>query len=881
MNQKLRLEVLLVAMDRVTAPLKRVLGGASSTARGVKDLRDKLKALNDQQAAVGGVQKHAAEYARLTNQFKIHTAVLEGMRQSGTATAAGIKRQEGAVRRLSEAMEQQRVAAGKARMALNAMGVGGNLGAAQERLRANIDQTNAALDRQKQRLASLNAAQRQAGQLAARGAAVSAAGAGMFYGGARASHAAMGVMGQARHAATEEMRIKALGLGEQESGKAIEFAKTFKSFGTSKLDNLELMRDAVTVFNDRHHAEEAMPILAKMKFANEAAFGGEQGGDNARKFMDMMKVIEMRGGANNKEDFERNANMIQQVITATGGRVGAAEWMHVIQRGKLAAKGFDEKEFFYRLEPMVQQMGGDAVGTGLTAAYQNLYQGRTTKRAAMNLEKYGLIGDYSKVKHDKVGQTSQLNPGALKGGDIFRRSQFEWMETVLIPALRAKGVAEGQETLDAIGSIFSNTNAGALMALMYQQRDIVQKGYELNSKAADIDQLHGLAQDSPGGKEIELRKRRDDLYAEMSSAALPAYVALLEAVTSVTRGIANFAAAHPALTKAVVYAAGGVALLVTGIGALAIPIGLVMLKGAALRMVLARLGLQFTFSGAAMGALRGAAGALMAGLRGLAGMLSWAGTAAMGVLRTGSAWALTALRALAGFLVANPIVGALALLGTAAYMVWRNWEGMKGGFIAICEDLSAAVGGWWDSVRGGANALWTDLVSLKDRFMLAGADMMEGLVNGITSKITAVRDAISMVAGDSIDWFKEKLGIHSPSRVFLELGGYVGEGAALGIAQGSAGVRAAALGMAAAAMVPMAIPAANAGPAMAPYAASRSASMAAPAAGMAITRGPIQITINAAPGMDPQAIARAVSAELDRRERDAASRRYSRMDDID
>ena len=55
------------------------------------------------------------------------------------------------VARLREALEQQRVAAGKARIALNLMGVGGNLNAAQDRLRSSIDQTNAALDKQRQR----------------------------------------------------------------------------------------------------------------------------------------------------------------------------------------------------------------------------------------------------------------------------------------------------------------------------------------------------------------------------------------------------------------------------------------------------------------------------------------------------------------------------------------------------------------------------------------------------------------------------------------------------------------------------------------------------------------------------------------------------------
>lgn len=49
----------------------------------------------------------------------------------------------------------------------------------------------------------------------------------------------------------------------------------------------------------------------------------------------------------------------------------------------------------------------------------------------------------------------------------------------------------------------------------------------------------------------------------------------------------------------------------------------------------------------------------------------------------------------------------------------------------------------------------------------------------------------------------------------------------------------------------------------------------------AVSSGPIQITINAAPGMDPQSIARAVAAELDRRERASRSRVRGSMQDID
>jgi hypothetical protein len=242
--------------------------------------------------------------------------------------------------------------------------------------------------------------------------------------------------------------------------------------------------------------------------------------------MDMMKVIEMRNGANNREDFERNGNLVQQVITATGGRVGAEDWLNLIKTGGVSAKGISEKEFFYRLEPLVQEMGGHRVGTGMMSAYQNIYQGRTTKRAANQLDELGLIADPTKVKHDKVGQIAQLGVGALKGSDIFQRSQFEWMEKILIPALQAKGLTSEKQILDAMGGIFSNRNAAGLFATMYQQRGMINKSFALNEHAADVNTLYGLTKGTASGEEIELLKRRDDLYGRMSATLLPPVSAL-------------------------------------------------------------------------------------------------------------------------------------------------------------------------------------------------------------------------------------------------------------------------------------------------------------------------------------------------------------------
>jgi hypothetical protein len=57
-----------------------------------------------------------------------------------------------------------------------------------------------------------------------------------------------------------------------------------------------------------------------------------------------------------------------------------------------------------------------------------------------------------------------------------------------------------------------------------------------------------------------------------------------------------------------------------------------------------------------------------------------------------------------------------------------------------------------------------------------GANLISGLVSDITSCLGAVQDAIANVASNTVDC-KEKLGIHSPSRVFGELGGFITQGA--------------------------------------------------------------------------------------------------------
>lgn len=143
-----------------------------------------------------------------------------------------------------------------------------------------------------------------------------------------------------------------------------------------------------------------------------------------------------------------------------------------------------------------------------------------------------------------------------------------------------------------------------------------------------------------------------------------------------------------------------------------------------------------------------------------------------------------------------------------------------------------------------------------------------------------------MSVGDSVvGWFKEKLGIHSPSRVFADLGGYTMSGLEQGLAQNQRGpldvvskVASSMAGIGAGIAIGTGSAAAGISIDSRPpiSAASRTggAPMTAPAA-------PIVINIHPPAGADEQLIARLVAERIERLEAQKSARSRSRLTDKD
>ncbi|TNC77541.1 phage tail protein [Janthinobacterium lividum] len=965
-GRDLKLQVVFAALDKITGPLKKIMGGSSDTAKALKATSDRLRDLNAQ-------QKNISKFRELHGGLDATRSKLEAAQQKVVSLATKMKQTEAPTRAMTREFNAAVKAAGALKTAgqqqaqqlqvmrerLGAAGIGTKDLANHERtLRSEIEATNKTMTLQQQKLANAagkqqrvtNATQHadklrsKAGSIAMAGAGATAAGAVMAMPIAKGLH-------EAKHYQLEKARVNALGLGPKTSQQAIAFAKNMKTYGTSQNENLELVRDAMSIFGDLHHAEMVAPTLAKMKFANKAFFGKESGEENERIFMDLLKVIEQRGGTASSEKFHDQANMMQKVITATGGRVGPTEWLNFIKTGGIAAKIMDDKQFYYQMEPLVQEVGGHRAGTALMSGYSNLYQGRTTKRAVHNMEKLGLIGDHSKVTHDKVGQVSTLGPGALLGSDIFRRSQFEWLEKVLLPQLAKKGITDPKKIEDIIGGLFSTRTAGNQFLDMFKQRIQMHKNAKLNEGAYDIEQMDALGKQQAGGAELEATARLADLKLVMGEKILPLYAQGLEmAISTITR-LNGFMERNPAVAKVMIVCFSALAAILLVLGPLMLGIAALIGPYAMLHVMFAKMGM--------------AGGVLTPILRGLGGAFMWVGRA---VLWLGRAFML------------NPIGLAVTAIAGAAFLIYKYWEPIKGFFTGIWSHVKTAfaggigrvnslivnwsplglfyrafagVLGWfgialparfsdfgagllrsmasgitstlnvfyqcWEPVKTFFSGVWSQLkatcagglagisaliinwspvgvfyqafagvmswfgIKLPAQFTEFGANILRGLVNGITGSMGAVKDAISNAGSSTIAWFKEKLGIHSPSRVFAQLGDYTMQGLAVGLDR-SEGAPIAKVSTLAQRLTQLgagiAIGTATALPASA-FDTRAPLPVGGFGAGMTIQGDKIEITFHVQAGTDPQAIARAVSTALDQRDREKAARIRSSLRDHD
>lgn len=364
----------------------------------------------------------------------------------------------------------------------------------------------------------------------------------------------------------------------------------------------------------------------------------------------------------------------------------------------------------------------------------------------------------------------------------------------------AQGDREAQQTLMesfGLSSIFTDVQTvNHLLAMRQRWADYQKIKEDMDSQGAQ----NSINTDyNKQNNTLDARWRRTQISFNESAISIgeslrPALIQLGETFIPLMDSIGKWIAAHPQLVSGTIQVVG--ALLAFKMATIGLKLGLNLLispftsvwkSAVLLRANWLRLTLALGEGGKLRWLVTGFS-AVAKGARMLGGVLS--GGLLRGIMVAGRAvlWIGRAL-------LMNPIGLAITAVAAAAYLIYRNWGAVSGWFKERWADIKVAFSGGivgigkllinWSPVgllyKAFAAALKYLGIDLPAQFTEFGGHLVDGLVNGIKNKWEALKSTVSEM-GDSVSgWFAEKLGIQSPSRVFMGFGDNIAQGAAIGL----------------------------------------------------------------------------------------------------
>jgi hypothetical protein len=276
------------------------------------------------------------------------------------------------------------------------------------------------------------------------------------------------------------------------------------------------------------------------------------------------------------------------------------------------------------------------------------------------------------------------------------------------------------------------------------------------------------------------QNRLFNLSSALGETLRPTLIELVDGFNRIIERVNTWATQNPTMVASLLKVAAGIAALSAGFGVVALGIAGVLGPFLAVRFTLSTVGLKIPT---------------------LLGLLRVLATTLGGGLITAIRAVSIALWGLAANPVALAIAAVVATLAGAGYLIYQNWDqvkqyfanawteiqaGFSGGIGGILTTLAnfSPIGLIYQAFAGVLSYLGVDLPT---RFTEFGNMIVNGLVNGLMAGAGQIKEAITSIGGSTIDWFKEKLGIHSPSRVFAELGGFTMAGLTQGLQSGEQG----------------------------------------------------------------------------------------------
>lgn len=732
-NRELRIRVLLEGADKLTRPMRDAAAGSAQLSRAIKTTRDRLEGLKQTQASLaefrnlkGGLSDTAQKMEQAKAKATALGRALATTEKPTRAMRTEFNRAKKEAEQLSTTHQRQQTQLQTLRGRLDAAGTSTrDMASHERRLRTETAQANEELQEQQRRLREVT--ERQARYSAARDRFTKMQGTatGMAAGGASAVATGM-MMARPLQAATDDAM-------EFESVMTDINQKVNQSRDAGRLMGLELRRAALAVNQLPEDLQRGTDILTGFGLGARDAMGmmapiGQAATAYKAEIADLSAAT-FAANDNLKVPIEQTARALD--IMAQAGKSGAFEVK-------------DMAAHFPELTANLKSLGSEGIPAVADLA------------ASLQIVRKG-AGDSSSAANNLTNLLSKIN--AKETVANFKKFGVD------VPASIKKAAKEGRSPIEEIVRLTNQVTGGdqAKLSSVFSDMQVQQA---LRPLMSNLQEYQAIRADALGAKDVvstdfadrmqdaaektkQLAIRAKDARITLGNQLLPVITSVSEKAAVWATKMADLAARHPRLTRALAVAAAVIAALFVVMGGLGIVMAGLVLPFAALSSAAAMFGI---------------------------GLLPLIGTAAA-------------------------VVVGIGLLAAAGYWLYENWEKLP----AIAGAAWAEIKGYFSRGIGGIAALLLDFnplglmwrgmalllnyfgVNVPARMSDAGAAIVQGIIAGITRKYDALKAKISGMADDLQNWFKGKLGIHSPSRVFAGLGGFVMAGLDQGLAAGANG----------------------------------------------------------------------------------------------
>lgn len=728
---KLKLEVLFNATDKVSGPIKTIIGGSKSMAAALKKTNGELKDLEAQQRKISGFRQLTAQSEKTAQALAKNKQTIAELKQAlkinpeAQETVTALARAEAAHKRLMAVQKGQSKELTGMAQEFNKAGIQmDRLNSEESNLKNKIHLTTMELNKQKEALGKHEEAQKKYEKMQARmGKANEMAKKGLMIAGAGAAALAVPVKIAIDYESAMADVAKVVDGLKDEAGKITPAYTAMSNQILEMTTRLPMAAKDIAAIV----AAGAQSGIAKnelLGFAESAVKMGvafditaDQAGQsmaemraafrmNQPEVVALADKINLLGNTNNQ-----NAPKIMEVVQ----RIGALGEVGGFAASSVAAMAAS----LTAVEPEVAATGIKNMILALTKG-ESATKGQSAAFKKLGLDSVQVSKDMQKNAEATVAKVIEGIQKLEKHEQVAITNELFGSEALPIVMQYSQGLELLKTNLDAVSN--ASKYAGSMEA-------------EYASRAATT------------ANNIQLAKNHmAALGITIGNVLLPGVNSMIGSFNGVMSAVQKWSQANPGLSSGLVKIAIGAIAIVGGLSALSI--GLIAVFGPMMMV------------GRAFGVVAMAA------------------------------------RAMSMALLTNPITWIVLAIAGAAFLIYKNWAPISGFFVGIWNTIKTAFNG---GIRGISALIinWSPIglfysafagvlrwfgIDLPAKFTGFGAMILEGLKNGILSKVNAVKDAITGAVSGVIDKARGILGIHSPSRVFMGIGGYTMQGMANGIA---------------------------------------------------------------------------------------------------